>query len=58
MTKSYYDLLKRNKELVEENEKLKSQVGDWKNNAHYRQIIHNAHNTIRDKNEDTVLYHL
>ena len=31
LTKSYYDLLKRNKELVEENEKLKSQVGDWKN---------------------------
>ena len=36
-------LLKRNKELVEENEKLKSQVGDWKNSlwgSHYRQRFH------------------
>ena len=43
LTKSYYDLLKRNKELVEENEKLKSQVGDWKNSlwgSHYRQRFH------------------
>lgn len=43
LTKSYYDVLKRNKELVEENERLKSQVGDWKNSlwgSHYRQRFH------------------
>ncbi len=42
LTKAYYAVLKRNKELVEENEKLKSQVGDWKNSlwgSHYRQRI-------------------
>ena len=43
LTKSYYDVLKRNQELVEENEKLKSQIGDWKNSlwgSHYRQRFH------------------
>lgn len=43
MQSSIHHLQIRVKELVEENEKLKSQIGDWKNSlwgSHYRQRFH------------------
>ena len=43
MQSSIHHLQMRVKELVEENEKLKSQIGDWKNSlwgSHYRQRFH------------------
>ena len=43
MQSSIHHLQMRVKELVEENEKLKSQIGDWKNSlwgSDYRQRFH------------------
>ena len=43
MQSSIHHLQIRVKELIEENEKLKSQIGDWKNSlwgSHYRQRFH------------------
>ena len=43
MQSSIHHLQIRVKELVEENEKLKSQIGDWKNSlwgSDYRQRLH------------------
>ena len=43
MQSSIHHLQIRVKELIEENEKLKSQIGDWKNSlwgSNYRQRFH------------------